>query len=163
MKSLERVWKRVKDHYHRKRKPVIRISRQNPWGGEKLVRVPVPNTIKKIVSLLILSTIALSACAGKPASLPQTGEELSVSTADASIQVVDAALTRLSQSLGVKVEQIQVLSSERVEWPDTCLGLPGQNESCGQVVTPGFRIVLSANGQQYEFHTNESGTQVRQK
>ena len=47
MKALDRVWKRVKDTFHRKKRPVIRISGENPWGGDKLVRVFVPDKTKK--------------------------------------------------------------------------------------------------------------------
>jgi hypothetical protein len=49
---------------------------------------------------------------------------------------------------------IEIVSVEPVDWPDACLGLAGPDEACAQVITPGLRVVLSARGRQYEYHTD---------
>jgi hypothetical protein len=71
------------------------------------------------------------------------------------------AQRRLSQELGVAVEQIQIVSVQQTEWSDACLGLGAADEVCAQVLTPGWQVILAANGQQYEARTNEFGTEVR--
>jgi hypothetical protein len=76
-------------------------------------------------------------------------------------EAVLAAVNSLAQSLGVDVSQIQVVNFEQVEWPDACLGLPQTDETCAQVLTPGFRVVLDVAGVQYEVRTDETGTNVR--
>jgi len=46
------------------------------------------------------------------------------------------------------------VSIEPVQWPDGCLGVVHMGMLCTQGIVPGFRIVLGANGKEYEFHTN---------
>jgi len=45
------------------------------------------------------------------------------------------------------------VSAEAVEWPDASLGNPQPGMVYAQVVTPGYKIILSARGQQYEYHS----------
>jgi hypothetical protein len=52
------------------------------------------------------------------------------------------------------------VSVEEVEWPDGCLGVQRPNVACIQVITPGFRIVLEADGARYEYHTDADGSVV---
>ena len=57
--------------------------------------------------------------------------------------------------------EIIVIKIEPVDWSDACLGVRRANELCAQVVTPGFRVLLVANGLLYEFHTDFDGHNVR--
>jgi hypothetical protein len=68
----------------------------------------------------------------------------------------------LAGQLDIAAEAITVRSVEAVEWPDSSLGCPGPGMMYAQVITPGYRIVLEANGQSYAYHT-EGGTIVRCK
>ena len=61
----------------------------------------------------------------------------------------------------VDPDTITLVSVEKVEWPDGCLGVQTPGVMCTMVVTPGYRVVLEAGGKQYEYHTNESGDVVR--
>jgi hypothetical protein len=63
--------------------------------------------------------------------------------------------------LGLDPLAIRPVEATPVDWPDACLGLPGAGESCAQVVTPGFRVVVEASGTSYEFRTNRDGNLVR--
>lgn len=67
----------------------------------------------------------------------------------------------LAAQLGVSPEDIRILSFEPVEWPDACLGIQTPGMMCAQVITPGFRVLLEAEGKLYEFHTDLSGSDVR--
>ena len=69
-----------------------------------------------------------------------------------------AAIASLAQTLGVTGEKITVVSSEAVTWPNGCMGVQRLGMMCTQNVVPGFRIVLSANGKQFELHTNLDGS-----
>jgi hypothetical protein len=73
----------------------------------------------------------------------------------------DAAVAHLANELGVAEAEIEVVSLEAAEFTDSCLGLGQPNESCLQAITPGWLIMLSAEGQEYEVHTDETGQQVR--
>jgi hypothetical protein len=74
-------------------------------------------------------------------------------TPDASGAPVDLARQDLAGRLGLAADRIQVLSTEAVEWPDTGLGCPQPGMMYAQVLTPGHRIVLQADGQSYTYHT----------
>lgn len=75
---------------------------------------------------------------------------------------VFAARQALAAQLNIPVEQIQVDEIESTEWPDACLGLAASDEMCAQVITPGYRVLLRVDLAQYEFHTNQDGTSLRQ-
>ena len=71
-----------------------------------------------------------------------------------------AAAELLAETLGLDVDQIKIVSTEAVTWPDGCLGIVKVGVMCTQAEVPGFKILLEAGGQQYEFHTNEDGSVV---
>jgi len=72
-----------------------------------------------------------------------------------------AALTALSENVGLPVDKIKLVSTEAVEWPDGCLGVQEEGLVCTQIIIPGFRVILEANGRPVEYRTNEDGTQIR--
>jgi hypothetical protein len=69
--------------------------------------------------------------------------------------VVLAAAKDLSQHLGVGVDDISVVEIEAVTWPDASLGCPEPGIAYIQVLSPGFRIVLEADGSEYIYHTDQ--------
>jgi hypothetical protein len=71
-----------------------------------------------------------------------------------------AALLALSTELGVPVDSITIISILPVEWSDTSLGCPVQGQAYLQVITPGYLIMLGANGQTYQAHTDLNGTAI---
>ena len=135
------------------------------------------------MSILILSAVVISACGNLPPMLggaPATGgtaapseEEVipaAVATRPAteappadSTALVEAARQALAQELGVKLEDVRVVSIGQVEWPDACLGVPDPLELCAQAITPGYLVVLDANGQQIIYHTDEIGQNMRRE
>lgn len=76
-------------------------------------------------------------------------------------EAVVAARQALAEELGASPDEIDVIAYERREWTDSCLGLGGPAESCLQVITPGWLVMLGSEGQVYEFHTDETGDSVR--
>jgi len=52
------------------------------------------------------------------------------------------------------------VSTQIVEWPDSCLGVSTPGLACSQILTPGYLVTLQANGQQYEYHTNGDASAV---
>jgi hypothetical protein len=67
----------------------------------------------------------------------------------------------LMEQLKVDVDLIGLVSAEQVDWPDACMGIQTPGVMCAQVITTGYKVVLSAGGAEYEFHTNETGDVVR--
>jgi hypothetical protein len=79
---------------------------------------------------------------------------------DEACRAVELARDDLARRLGLALEVIQLVSVEAVDWLDTSLGCPEPGMMYAQVITPGFRIVLEAKGQTYEYHTDRSGQVV---
>ncbi|MFZ3078769.1 MAG: hypothetical protein WA109_03710 [Bellilinea sp.] len=82
-----------------------------------------------------------------------------VVTDEESPAAVAAAQQALADLLSIDLASITIVSVTAVDWPDACLGVPIPG-ACAQVITPGYRIILSVSGQSYEFHTNQDGSQV---
>ena len=74
--------------------------------------------------------------------------------------LVTLAQQDLARRLGLAPEVMRVASVEAAEWPDASLGCPQPGEMYAQVVTPGFRIVLEARGERYEYHTDREQATV---
>ena len=72
-----------------------------------------------------------------------------------------AAIEDLALHLMINPDQVKVISFLKEEWPDSCLGLAAADEMCLQVITPGYRVLLGASGQRFEYHTDQSGGALR--
>lgn len=71
-----------------------------------------------------------------------------------------SARQSLAFSLGITLEEVILKSIEAVEWPNACLGVEQEGEMCAEVITPGYKVILEAGGQEYELHTDENGITV---
>src|SRR5688572_22585432 len=109
--------------------------------------------------------IVLTACGFPIQATPTPATEPNSTGPDQAEQpeYVRAAIQVLVEAKGLGADEISVVSVEAVDWSDSCLGLGGPAESCAQVITPGYRIILEAGGEEAEFHTDATGQSVRQK
>ena len=120
--------------------------------------------MKKVLISIILLILTVTACSPEaPATEgPIIGEQPTPTHIPVDlIPAQRAALTALSENLGLPVDELKLVSTEAVEWPDGCLGVEEEGLVCTEVITPGFRVILEANGRQMEYRTNEDGTQIR--
>lgn len=83
------------------------------------------------------------------------------SATDQSTRVVEAAKDFLAGQLKIDPAEIALQSVEEKDWPDACLGLARSDEMCAQVITPGYRVVLSAAGQEYTLRTSRNARIIR--
>ena len=70
-------------------------------------------------------------------------------------EAVGRARADLAKRLGVAEGEVSEESVERAEFPDTALGAPVSDEMSGMMITPGWRIRLSAAGRSYEYRADE--------
>jgi hypothetical protein len=96
----------------------------------------------------------------------ETGQQVRTASDTASASAdpdaaTTAAVAQLARELGVAESEIEVVSLEGAEFTDSCLGLGQADESCLQVMTPGWLITLGVAGQEYEVHTDGTGQVVR--
>ena len=90
-------------------------------------------------------------------ALPEEGD----APTDTADTVVAAVQEFVAAELDVALGDVQVVSAEPTEFNDGCLGFGRPDESCIQVITPGWIVILDVGGQTYEAHTDETGQQVR--
>ena len=69
-------------------------------------------------------------------------------------RLVQDARADLAKRLGQNPESFQLKKAEAVEWPDSSLGCPQPGFFYAQVITPGFQVVLEANGKEYDYHSD---------
>ncbi|GAB4282497.1 MAG: hypothetical protein Kow0080_36430 [Candidatus Promineifilaceae bacterium] len=72
------------------------------------------------------------------------------------LPITQNVIADLSAKLGIDAAQIKVVAFEEVTWRDSSLGCPQPGMAYLQVLSEGYRIVLQANGQNYDYHTNMS-------
>lgn len=75
--------------------------------------------------------------------------------------LVENLKTILATELGIASTDVLVQETAPIEWSDSCLDLPRPDELCAQVITPGYRIILSNLTQTFEFHTDQLGQNIR--
>ena len=80
-------------------------------------------------------------------SIPVTSDELQA-----------AAIADLAGRLGVDRSTITVTRHEEVSWSDGSLGCPKPGFNYTQAITPGYLIVLTVNGLDYEYHGRPGGS-----
>lgn len=98
--------------------------------------------------------LLLSGLLGDPESRQLTGPDEPYPPA------ISAAQHVLADELGLSPVLVKVVDYESVIWPDSCLGLVGEGEACAQVETPGWRIRLSAQDEDYTLHSDSVGNVV---
>src|SRR5215203_958540 len=119
--------------------------------------------MKKIrLGFLVLIALVVAACSPQaqateaPSTIDEEPTHIPVDLSPAQ----RAALTALSEKLNVTVDNIKIVSTEVVTWPNGCLGVQKIGVSCTEAEVPGFNIILEADGKQYEIHTNVAGSVV---
>jgi hypothetical protein len=71
-----------------------------------------------------------------------------------------AVLADAASRTGVAVNQIKVLSAEKVTWRDGSMGCPEPGGFYPQALVPGFRIRLMAGADTLDFHTDARRGQI---
>ncbi len=67
---------------------------------------------------------------------------------------VELAVADLAQGVKTGTAGIEVVRVEAVDWPDGCLGCAKLEELCTEAIVPGYRIVLKADNQEYEYRAD---------
>ncbi|MCA1593119.1 MAG: hypothetical protein LC754_10795 [Acidobacteria bacterium] len=69
---------------------------------------------------------------------------------------VERARADLAARLGVSESEVKEEAVEDADFPDAALGAPVRGEMSGMMITPGWRIRLSAGGKSYEYRANRN-------
>jgi hypothetical protein len=72
-------------------------------------------------------------------------------------QVLALLQDDLARRALVKHEAITVVSATEQQWPDGAMGCPQPGQMYPQMIVPGYRVVLQANGERYAYHSDRRG------
>jgi len=112
-----------------------------------------------VTLMLFVFGFVLSAC-GSNVETP-VGDPVQEGNDSLPPVAVIKARQALADSLGIGVENVEIISHAPAEWSDSCLGLGGPAESCLMVMVPGWKVELSAEGSLYTARTDELGDVIR--
>jgi hypothetical protein len=92
-------------------------------------------------------------------SLLETGDtdNMDGSFARGSEAMIAEVKQDLANQLAIELNDITVVEATAVEWSDSSLGCPEPDMMYLTVITPGYRIILEADGEKYHYHTNQEG------
>jgi hypothetical protein len=110
-----------------------------PAGGEQAGATPAPT----VNGLTLSETHAI------------TQENTMTLTVPSANPVVKQAVEDLAGRLALSPDQITLVSAEAVVWPDAGLGCPQPGMAYIQIMQDGMKIILSAGGQEYHYHSGE--------
>ncbi|MGP1384555.1 MAG: hypothetical protein ACTS2F_13410 [Thainema sp.] len=68
---------------------------------------------------------------------------------------------RIRAEYDINPSRLRVSEAERETWSDSCLGLGGPAEICAFVMTPGWRVTMTAGDSTWIYRTDESGNSIR--
>ncbi|MEM7725525.1 MAG: hypothetical protein AAF208_04040 [Cyanobacteria bacterium P01_A01_bin.45] len=123
-------------------------------------------TLVAAICLLIFSTAACtdtlttsptveSTSTPTPASTPSTSET------ELPVPIKSAVLSNASKQTSKSVAKLRITQTQKQNWGNSCLGLAQEGEICAQVITPGWKVVVSDGQREFIYRTDESGKQVK--
>ncbi len=107
------------------------------------------------------AVVDLSRLTPPPTSVTSTPREIHApGSPNPSQAAASRAAVALAGNLTLDVSDVEIVSVEAVEWPDSSLGCPKPGQNYLMVITPGYLVVLEAGGERYEYHTNQESSIV---
>jgi hypothetical protein len=119
--------------------------------------------MKRVLLSFSFMILLLAACSpqAQPTGLPPDVEEEATHISTDLTPAQRIAISTLAENLGLTPDQIKLVSTEAVDWPDSCLGIATEGVACAQTITSGFRVILEGAGKQVEYRTNQDATIIR--
>ena len=137
--------------------------------------------MKKRAALLVIVFFIMSSCSPPSASqtlkqndLTASSQEISPSFEENNTDNEDFdpqenlpthpeqnSLASQIQALNIDPNQVRVVSTSQVEWSDTCLEVDQPGVECFPRITQGYWVVMEANGLQFEYHSDLTGSDIQ--
>jgi hypothetical protein len=119
---------------------------------------------KKWILVLVCAGLALVTACGTNQSSAQATPANPVLQEAIPPDVALSIQNQISEAMAVPVESIQLQNIEKMDWPNSCLGLPAEgDEVCAEAITPGWLLTFNINNQEYQYRVDSTGTVVRQE
>lgn len=99
--------------------------------------------------------------AAQPGPSPPAAGGLSGANVPAEASAVVArAVADAAERSGVPAGDVRIVRVEPRQWPDSGLGCPRAGMGYAQVITPGYLVVLEADGRSLEYHTDRARAEL---
>ena len=132
-----------------KQTEVGEVENESEEPGEEEILLPSETPLPEIEELTPTFTVA-------PAEKVDVGEATPVViTGGEKEDMIAKCKADLASRLGISQDAITVVRAEAVTWNNSSLGCPIEGMMYSQVLTPGYQIILMANGGEYDYRTNE--------
>jgi hypothetical protein len=147
----------------------------DPEPGPMPQRQASMKTLPKLKLVAILAIALLTACAapglGAPGETPQPPEPTPTEemtpfqppndngemTGEVPDQLLRQIVSDAMDRTGASEDEIEVVTAEAVTWNDGSLGCPQPGMMYTQALVDGYRVVLDADGQELNYHTDNRG------
>ena len=124
----------------------------------------------RMTALLTLAVAAINACGAGPEQ-PAAEQTTTASTSSSATErettmpasdqdqlpIVAPALDDLAERVGATPDDIEIVTSEMVTWPDGSLGCPEPGMSYTQALVEGSRVVLRYEDRVFLYHAGDDG------
>lgn len=70
---------------------------------------------------------------------------------------IDIAQLDLAKLLNTSTDQIEIIKTSEIVWPDSSMGCPSPGKAYTQMKIPGYRIWLKAENVEYVYHAGTNG------
>jgi hypothetical protein len=125
----------------------------------------------RLLSLLLSAPLVLLACSAAGGSEPPASSSAPSSpTPAASSGALDPGpvppdlfsqiLTDAATQAGVDSSALTLVAAQAVTWSDGSIGCPQPGVMYTQSLVDGYRVILAANGQQFDYHVGNRGSFV---
>jgi hypothetical protein len=134
--------------------------------------------LKKRAAFLVIVFFILSSCSTSPTPQSQNQNDSSASDQENSptfnedngsinpqanlpTNADQNSFASQIQALNVDPNQVRVVSTDQIEWSDTCLGVEQPGVECFPEATQGYLVVMEANGLQFDYHSDQTGSDIQ--
>jgi hypothetical protein len=97
----------------------------------------------------------------RPIAAPTAAPAASPATDAAGKRMGELAQAALAHDQGLNAADVTLVAVEEATWNDSSLGCPQPGQNYLQVITPGYKITLEAQGKRYEYHADRNRRVVR--
>jgi len=142
-----------------------------------LTDIPIVRTPLAVVAMIWFGGCAMSASEGNPQEpvsvekrreviqretrertpVRVPAEDKTSITGEVPAVIMNLFIDDLALRAVVRREAITVAEAVQLDWPDGSLGCARPGTAAIQVITPGYRVKLSANGHTYAYHSDLRG------
>lgn len=141
--------------------PPFQVQAPPPQAGEVQELPTDTPEPEEMAEPTATATVDLGSASKTPEPLPRGG--VTVPTDENVQRLIERATQEIAEVSSASADSLEVTAVEQVEWSDASLGCPQPNQMYAQVITPGYRIVLTTGDESFEFHSslNPEGPLVR--